>query len=525
MPSPVTSPERRTLLKGSAALMAAGATGSISALYVRQAEAQAAGAPQQLAPVPGPYGALRPVNDQATGLPLLMLPEGFSYRSFGWTGDRMDDGGVVPDRHDGMAVVSPRGFAASAGVFGAFGGFWDRVSERIPLLLIRNHERGAAEPINAPGTWDRGIIPGAGTYARAGGGTTTMRVRNGRLERCEASLGGTLVNCAGGPTPWGSWLSCEEIRTDLVSSEGKKHGYVFEVNANAERTTGQPIVAMGRFSHEAVAIDPRTGYVYLTEDDRNKAGFYRFIPNVRLPAAGMLERGGRLQAARVKGRPNADLITANIGDRYEIEWVDIADPDANTRSAAGLPDVSSGDFTSGPFAQAWERGALRMSRGEGIWYADGKLFIVDTSTGLDSQGRKGRGEGAVWVLDIARSELSALFVSGNQLAANNPDNITISPRGGVVLCEDGGSSPDALGPGSRLLGLTRQGEAYYLAKNNVLLDAQQIANAGKNIPAGDYTSSEFCGACWDPTGRWLFVNLQTPGITLAITGPWWRGNL
>lgn len=526
MPAPVTSPERRTLLKGSAALMAAGATTSLSALYTRQAEAQAASAPQQLAPVAGPYGALRPVNDLETGLPLLMLPEGFSYRSFGWSGDAMSNGGTVPDRHDGMAVVSPRGLTAAAGVLGAFGGFWDRVSERVPMLLIRNHERGVdATPINAPGTWDRGDIPGQPAGAKAAGGTTTMVVRNGRLERCEASLGGTLVNCAGGPTPWGSWLSCEEIRTDLVSSEGKKHGYVFEVHPDADRTTGRPIVEMGRFSHEAVALDPRTGYVYLTEDDRNKSGFYRFIPNLRAPAPGALERGGRLQAARVKGRANVDLTTANVGDRYEIEWVDINDPDANTRSAAGIPDVASNDFVSGPFAQAWGNGALRMSRGEGIWYANGKMFIVDTSTGLDSQGRKGRGEGSVWVLDIARSELTALFVSGNQLAANNPDNITVSPRGGVVLCEDGGNSPDALGTGSRMLGLTRSGEAYYLAKNTVVLDAQQVANAGKNVAAGDYRSSEFCGACWDPTGRWLFANLQSPGITVAITGPWWRGNL
>ena len=531
MPAPVASPERRTLLKGSAALMAAGATTSLSALYTRQAEAQAAGAPQQLAAVPSPYGVPRPSLDLETGLPLLMLPEGFSYRSFSWTGDRMDDGGTVPGNHDGMAVVSPRRLGGTAGAFGAFGGLWDRVSERVPMLLIRNHELGLGPLINAPGTWDRGDIhvPALALSGPPAGGTTTMRVRNGRLEHCVASLGGTIVNCAGGPTPWGSWLSCEEVRANLlaaaVSTEGKKHGYVFEVQANAERTSGRPIIEMGRFSHEAVAVDPRTGFVYLTEDERNGAGFYRYIPNLRVPAPGALERGGRLQAARVRGRGNVDLTTASIGDRYEIEWVDLPDPDANPRSAAGIPDIASNAFVSGPFAQAWERGALRMSRGEGIWYANGRMFIVDTSTGVDSGGRRGRGDGAVWVLDIARSELSALFVSGNQLAANNPDNITISPRGGVLLCEDGGNSPDALGPGSRLVGLTQRGEAYHFAKNTTVLDAQQIANAGKNVAAGDYRSSEFAGACWDPTGRWLYVNLYTPGITLAITGPWWRGNL
>jgi secreted PhoX family phosphatase len=118
-----------------------------------------------------------------------------------------------------------------------------------------------------------------------------------------------------------------------------------------------------------------------------------------------------------------------------------------------------------------------------------------------------------------------LFVSGNALAANNPDNVTVSPRGGVLLCEDGGESPDAFGAGARLVGLNRQGESYYFAKNNVVLSTEQIANAGKTVAADNYLDSEFCGACWDPHGRTLFVNLQSPGITFAITGPWWRGPL
>jgi hypothetical protein len=131
----------------------------------------------------------------------------------------------------------------------------------------------------------------------------------------------------------------------------------------------------------------------------------------------------------------------------------------------------------------------------------------------------------VWVLDLASQRLKALFVSGNQLAANNPDNITVSPRGGVVLCEDGGESPDQYGPGSRMLGLSRRGESFYLCKNNVELTDTQIAGADKTIAEGDYRGSEFCGACWDPFGRTLFVNIQSPGITFAITGPWWYGGL
>ncbi len=509
---------RRELLKGSAAAMAIGATGSLGALYSRQA--LAAGNPLALSPVTSPYGPVAPVNDLSTGLPLLQLPAGFRYKSFGWTGDLMIDGQPCPGSHDGMAVMRGRG---------RHGHYFDAPQfdrgrhHRPAMVLIRNHERGASTLIDAPGIYDEGeVLPGL----FAAGGTTNLWYRDGQWLGMEASLGGTLVNCAGGPTPWGTWLSCEEIKTNEVSGAGKKHGYVFEVNPRAEHTTAQPIVGMGRFSHEAVAVDPWTGIVYLTEDDRNKSGLYRFIPNDRFGRPGSLENGGRLQAARVKHHPNADLIVAEAGDSYRIEWVDIDEPDADAVPVpAGLPDVSPDDTVSGPFAQAWAQGALRMSRGEGIWYSYGKLFIVDTSTGVDDEGNRGVGNGAVWVLDLLRKRLSALFVSGSDLAANNPDNITVSPRGGVLLCEDGGESPDEFGPGARLVGLTRRGESYYFGKNDVNLTAEQIAAAGKVIAPGDYRGTEFAGACWDPLGRTLFVNIQTPGITFAITGPWWRGNL
>jgi len=505
---------RRQVLKGSAAAMAVGAIGSLGALYTRQA--LAGGDPTRLAPIPSRYGPLAPVADRSTGLPLLQLPRGFSYRSFGWSNDVMSDGQPCPDRHDGMAVVAVR--KPGRGRFDR-----DHRGHGHELVLIRNHERGGATPISAPGTYDTGDIGGG---QRAGGGTTTLIHRNGEWHSVEASLGGTLVNCAGGPTPWGTWLSCEEIKTDAVSSTGRKHGYVFEVHADAERTSGRPLVGLGRFSHEAVAIDPRTGIVYLTEDDRNKAGLYRFIPNDRAGRYGSLEHGGRLQAARVRGTRNADLTVAKIGDEYALEWIDIADPDLDSIAApAGFPDISTGETLSGTFAQAWADGALRMSRGEGIWHSYGQMFIVDTSTGVDDTGRRGRGNGAVWVLDLVTQRIRALFVSGNQLAAHNPDNITVSARGGVLLCEDGGESPDEYGPGARLIGLTRKGESYYFCKNNIELTSTQIGNAGKAIAEGDYRDSEFCGACWDPWSRTLFVNIQTPGITFAITGPWERGYL
>lgn len=505
---------RRQILGAGAGVMAAGAIGSLGGLYSRQV--LAAGDPARMAPIPSPYGPLAPVADRSTGLPLLQLPQGFRYRSFSWSGDAMADGRPCPDRHDGMAVVGIRR--------GRHGGGHGRDRlKRDELVLIRNHERGAATPIQAPGVYDSGDLGGG---QMAGGGTTTLGWSARGWESVEPSLGGTLVNCAGGRTPWGTWLSCEEIKTNQVSNTGKRHGYVFEVHPDAERTSGRPLVGLGRFSHEAVAVDPRTGIVYLTEDDRNKSGFYRFVPNDRSGRHGSLENGGRLQAARVRGRPNADLVAVGIGSEYALEWVDIPDPDLDSLAApSGYPDIGAGETLSGPFAQAWGEGALRMSRGEGIWYSDGRMFIVDTSTGVDGSGRKGHGNGSVWVLDLHSQRLRALFVSGNQLAAHNPDNITVSPRGGVVLCEDGGESPDEYGPGARMLGLTARGETFYLCKNNVELTSTQISDAGKTIVEGDYRGTEFCGACWDPFGRTLFVNIQTPGITVAIRGPWRRGPL
>ncbi|MDV3237223.1 MAG: PhoX family protein [Gammaproteobacteria bacterium] len=499
---------RRQMLKGSAAAMALGAIGSLGALYSRQASAAASGA-TRLAPVPGPYGPLAPVADRATGLELLQLPRGFSYTSLGWTGDLMDDGQPVPDRHDGMAVLQHR-----------------RDDGNGQTVIVRNHERGVGTPIQAPGMYDTGVISDDGHTGTPGGGTTTLTWHDGRLHAMEASLGGTLVNCAGGPTPWGTWLSCEEVKSNAVSADGHRHGYVFEVHPDPARTSGRPIIGMGRFKHEAVAVDPRTGYVYLTEDDRNKSTLYRYVPDDTSGRPGSLANGGRLQAARVRGRRNADLGVAAIGDRYQLEWVDIEDPDLdNLPAPAGFPDIDAGETLSGPFAQAWTAGALRLSRGEGIWHAGDSLFIVDTATGVDAAGRRGHGDGAVWVLDLPSQTLRALFVSGNQLAANNPDNVTVSPRGGVVLCEDGGESLDRYGPGARLLGLTPTGESFYLAKNNAELTSTAIADAGKQVAEGDYRRGEFCGACWDPAGTTLFVNIQTPGITLAITGPWQHGQL
>ena len=421
LPIPAVPLTRRRLLQGSGATAAAAFIGTLTALQTRNAQA-AVGGKQNTSAV-SPYGPIAPVNDLATALPLLQLPEGFAYTSYGWTRDPMSTSQPTPGLHDGMAVVRSR-----------------RIGRTTELTLVRNHERGLvptpAEAINAPANYATGLINGIVTLtgavtARIGannvirlpgqpgpppftgyaaGGTTNLIFRDGRWAGSVASLGGTLGNCAGGPTPWGSWLSCEETVLDFSLIGGKKHGYVYECAADPTQSIATPIVEMGRFVHEAVAVDPATGNVYLTEDNRNCSAFFRYVPTDAGGGLGSLQRGGRLQAARIKAvltqavpqslanSNNTALLNPRIGDEYELEWVDIANPDADPRTVASQPGGVSLGVMAGPTIQALAAGCSRWSRGEG----------------------------AVWELTLATMRLRALFVSGNQAAGNNPDNVTVS---------------------------------------------------------------------------------------------------
>ena len=496
----VLSSSRRNMLKGIAGASALPFVGAFAAMQSQQALA----ANGSTALVESPYGPLVPTKDMTTGLPLLQLPPGFSYKSFGWRGDLMTDGNRCPGGHDGMGVIVSR-----------------KVGRSTELVLVRNHEIGAtsaANFINAPAVYDNGNSS-ATTTNKFGGGTSNMLFRDGNWVSMSPSLGGTQGNCAGGTTPWGTWLTCEEVSSDAVGVAGKKHGYAFEVTADPTQTTGVPIIGMGRFAHEAAAVDVATGIVYETEDSGGKSGFYRYIPDITPGYPGSLAMGGRLQMAKVKGVANANLATAPVNATYELEWVDIAEPDRNRSNATG-PTGLTVTNAAGPFVQGWIQGALRMNRGEGIWYALGKMYVMDTSGGAV-------GRGTIWELDLATQVLKCIYSSPSALVGNMGDNLTVSPRNAILICEDASTAAtDSFGFGQRLMGLTAQGDAYIFAKNNVVLSADQLIVAGKlSSLQGDHRSREFAGACFDPTGRYLFVNIQTPGITFAISGPWAKGPL
>lgn len=459
--------DRRSFLRGTTAAAAAGGVlWGLEGLVTRGGNAAAHAAsssrvPRDAAAAPGGYGRLQPTPSMDTGEVVLALPPGFRYTVFGKTDSIMKDGVKTPGLHDGMAA-----FAAPGG----------------KVRLVRNHEvRG--DPSAA-------VVGGSAAFDTfAGGGTTTLIVdpRTRLLEQDFVSLSGTLANCAGGPTPWGTWITCEETVEGTKKGFGKEHGYCFEVTTTkpGQHSTPVPLTAMGRFVHEAIAVDPATGIVYLTED-RKTSGFFRFLPK----KPGKLAEGGRLQMLCIKDAPGFDTRTKQtVGKPLSVTWVPIDDPDPRNAEADDLAVYKEGV----------SKGAATFARLEGCWYGSGNIFLDATNGGDKSLGQIWRYE----PMGADEGRLILLFESPDAAVLAMPDNLCVSPRGGLVLCEDSEE------PSQFVRGLTPGGEIFDFARNMV---------AGNE-------DSEFAGATFSPDGQTLFLNVQTPGLTCAIWGPWERGAL
>jgi len=417
------------------------------------------------------YGSLLPDPEG-----ILNLPKGFSYKIISKKGTPMSDGFLIPGAADGMATFS--------------------IDNKV--VIIRNHELSPGDLEDGPFGMDEKNLPtgamrelvydfGSGKNVGVGGTTTIVfDEKTQTIEKEYLSLVGTVRNCAGGPTPWNSWISCEESTLKADGTLEKDHGYNFEVKATTQSGVQAPVPlkAMGRFNHEAVAVDPKTGIVYLTEDAGDGL-IYRFIPE----QYGDLTRG-KLQAMKLKDKSSFDSRNWQeeskdvmpLNEKLDVEWMDldnIQSPENDLR------------------LRGYESGAIRFARGEGMWNGKGEIYFACTNGGQKKNGQIFRyvpsPEEGTPNESSNPAKLELFVESHDAQMLEHADNLTYSPWGDLIVCEDKREP--------KLVGVTPNGELYHFAENVGF-------------------KSEFAGACFSPSGETLFVNIQGPGLTLAIQGPW-----
>jgi secreted PhoX family phosphatase len=297
------------------------------------------------------------------------------------------------------------------------------------------------------------------------GGAGVLRFdANGEVVDAYPILTGTSLNCAGGPTPWGTWMSCEE--------RGAGQVWECEPFGTPEQAVVHP--ALGRFHHEAVAVDPFNRVLYLTEDHPT-GRFYRFVPSARdWPEAAPRPRlqQGRLQVLRIEALtdnqyPPTEL---DLASPQAVVWADVVQPlTPQLAVRESLGEQAPGTVFKG---------------GEGLWYFEGLVYF---ST---------KGDNRIWALDPSTQTLQTIYDFATAEPPDNilsgVDNLTVSRYGDVLVCEDGGDMqlcailPD--GSVKAILQVTGQDE------------------------------SEITGPAFSPDGRRIYFNSQRGSLDGRGTG-------
>ncbi len=318
-------------------------------------------------------------------------------------------------------------------------------------ILVSNSE--VPTPVDLP------IDPPIGNPGE--GGASAIRFdSDGNIVDAYRILSGTSSNCAGGPTPWGTWLSCEE--TDA--------GQVWECDPTG-KTEAIVHPALGTFNHEAACIDSKSGFAYLSEDD-SEGCLYRFRPKRKRD----LSRG-RLEVAKVRRGGS-------------VEW-------------KGVPDPSAGSTPT----RDQVPGATRFKRGEGLWYDSGTVYLATTS---DSR---------IWAYNARTERIKVLY--DPELIEKPPltdvDNITVAKRSGdLFVCEDnGGEDPFDIAIITPQVS-TRRGKRAPKVSRFMKLTGPQHGDASTEA------ASEVAGVCFNPRGDRMYFSSQRAfavGVTYEVTGP------
>ncbi|MFI5914073.1 alkaline phosphatase PhoX [Dactylosporangium sp. NPDC051541] len=494
----MTISRRQVLTGGAAAGVGLTVAGALPTLAEPAAAASTASENKPATGRPFP-----PLVDDPNGI--LALPTGFSYTIVTREGqtDLSEGQGKTPAYHDGTGVVG---------------------SDRNGLTLIQNHEMTPhMSQYGVPHIEGTVYDPGA---QNASGCTIITTDRSGKAREEWVGISGTVRNCAGGVTPWGTWLTCEETfinagatwsAAGLTGTYQKDHGYVFEVLPNDSKyQLPKPIKAFGRFEHEALAVEPNGKHVYLSEDASGPNGlFYRWsnTEKIKLQSglANRLDEGvGKLEAMQIRlddGSilPDVSYLTsAQLGRPFKVTWLEVPDRDARTKTVR--TQFADGTVTRG-------------KKFEGVWSTSKGCYVVNSFAfaANDLPADATKHDGMVWFYNYADETITLVTYFPHNAAAegeganpkyadmtfDGPDNVTVTPWGSLVLAEDGVRA-------SHVLSAIPGGPTYAIARNQVVIGTSNGANV----------YSEFTGPTFSPDGKVLFVNIQVPGITLAITGPW-----